>query len=164
MSNLNREFYNEYTKLEKLCRELYQHLPKEELKGVTNYINDMKNTPYEKRSAITNWDSQLNALIQARHKRNRLAHEPNAFDENLCTTDDIEFVRYFYCSILSRNDPLAVTHKSKTVKKQANYYTASPKRGVKQKNAFGTLLVWTFVTLTALVFALFIFGIFLNNL
>ena len=77
MSNLNQHFFNEYAKLDKLCRDsYYNHLPEDEIKGVTNYINDMKNTPSHISRTVTDWDEWLHALVHIRHIRNQLAHEP----------------------------------------------------------------------------------------
>ncbi len=112
MSDLNKVFFNEYSKLDKLCREIYGNLPKENLKGVTNYIDDMKNTPSHISARVPQWDDCLHSLIHIRHIRNHLAHEPGAFNEELCTDNDIQWVHYFHHSILNGTDPLSMARKA----------------------------------------------------
>ena len=124
MSKLNQVFFNEYSKLDKLCRELYHKLPDDEIKGVTNYINDMKNTPSHISRTVTDWDECLHALIHIRHIRNQMAHEPGAFEEIDCTQNDIDWVHYFHRSIMEHTDPISQAHKS------INRQNTTPKKAV----------------------------------
>ena len=124
MSDLNQVFFNEYSKLDKLCRELYHKLPDDEIKGVTNYINDMKNTSSHISRTVTDWDECLHALIHIRHIRNQLAHEPGAFEEIDCTQNDIDWVHYFHRSIMEHTDPISQAHKS------INRQNTTPKKSV----------------------------------
>lgn len=111
MSDLNKIFFNEYAKLDKLCCQLYSTLPRNEIKGVTNYIDDMKNTPSHVSRTVPGWDNSLSMLIHLRHMRNHLAHEPDAFNEALCTHNDIDWVHYFYDSIMAGTDPISQSTK-----------------------------------------------------
>ena len=124
MSDLNQVFFNEYSKLDKLCRELYHKLPDDEIKGVTNYIDDMKDTPSHISRTVTDWDECLHALIHIRHIRNQLAHEPGAFEEIDCTQNDIDWVHYFHRSIMEHTDPISQAHKS------INRQNTTPKKSV----------------------------------
>lgn len=124
MSKLNQVFFNEYSKLDKLCRELYHKLPDDEIKGVTNYIDDMKDTPSHISRTVTDWDECLNALMHIRHIRNQLAHEPDAFEEIDCTQNDIDWVHYFHRSIMEHTDPISQAHKS------INRQNTTPKKSV----------------------------------
>ena len=106
MNNLNLIFLEEYKQLDKLCSELYDGQP-----GVTSYINEMKNVNWNDTREISNWKSDLSDLIRLRHIRNHLAHTEGAFDEKLCTNDDVDWVKDFRNRILKQTDPLATLRK-----------------------------------------------------
>ena len=76
--------------------------------GVTSYINDMKNMDWNDAREISNWKSDLSNLIRLRHIRNHLAHTEGAFDEKLCTSDDVNWMKDFRNRILKQTDPLAM--------------------------------------------------------
>ena len=141
MGNLNQTFFNEYIKLNDLCKQRYHKLPKNEIKGVTNYIDDMKATPISISNTFSDWNHILHKLIHIRHIRNRLAHDINAFNENLCTQEDIAFVASFHKSIVSQTDPISQaksrgrkTSKSRTTTQR--YYTTQEAKNPKPKNVF----------------------------
>ncbi len=106
MNNLNFIFLEEYKQLDKLCSELYDGQP-----GVTSYINDMKNVNWNDAREISNWKSDLSDLIRLRHIRNHLAHTEGSFDEELCTRDDVNWIKDFRNRILKQTDPLALLQK-----------------------------------------------------
>lgn len=106
MNNLNLIFLEEYKQLDKLCGELYDGQP-----GVTSYINEMKNVNWNDARDIPNWKSDLNELKRLRHTRNHLAHTEGAFDENLCTNEDVNWVKDFRNRILKQTDPLSLLGK-----------------------------------------------------
>ena len=60
---------------------------------------------------ISNWKSDLSNLIRLRHIRNHLAHTEGAFDEKLCTSDDVNWMKDFRNRILKQTDPLALLQK-----------------------------------------------------
>ena len=106
MNNLNLIFLEEYKQLDKLCGELYDGQP-----GVTSYINDMKSLDWNDTRDIPDWKSDLYELKRLRHIRNHLAHTEGAFDEKLCTNDDVNWVKNFRNRILKQTDPLALLQK-----------------------------------------------------
>ena len=106
MNNLNLIFLEEYKQLDKLCSELYDGQP-----GVTSYINEMKNVNWNDARDIPDWKSDLNELKRLRHIRNHLAHTEGAFDEKLCTNEDVNWVKNFRNRILKQTDPLALLQK-----------------------------------------------------
>ena len=106
MNNLNLIFLEEYKQLDKLCSELYDGQP-----GVTSYINEMKNVNWNDARDIPNWKSDLNELKRLRHIRNHLAHTEGAFDEKLCTNEDVNWIKDFRNRILKQTDPLALLQK-----------------------------------------------------
>ena len=106
MNNLNLIFLEEYKQLDKLCGELYDGQP-----GVTSYINDMKSLDWNDTRDIPDWKSDLYELKRLRHIRNHLAHTEGAFDEKLCTNEDVNWVKDFRNRILKQTDPLALLQK-----------------------------------------------------
>ena len=106
MNNLNLIFLEEYKQLDKLCSELYDGQP-----GVTSYINEMKSLDWNDTRNIPDWKSDLYELKRLRHIRNHLAHTEGAFDEKLCTNDDVNWVKDFRNRILKQTDPLAMLRK-----------------------------------------------------
>ena len=106
MNNLNLIFLEEYKQLDKLCGELYDCQP-----GVTSYINEMKNVNWNDARDIPNWKSDLNELKRLRHIRNHLAHTEGAFDEKLCTNEDVNWIKDFRNRILKQTDPLSLLGK-----------------------------------------------------
>ena len=59
MENLNRQFFDEYTKLDNLCRQMFNSE-----KGVTSYIEAMESTPAAKSRNVPEWGSDLKMLKQ----------------------------------------------------------------------------------------------------
>ena len=112
MANINQQFLEEYKHLDKLCKEVL-----DSDKGVTSYIDYMKSVPYEKRSKIASWESDLKMLITLRHARNKLAHDVGTLDEALVTRDDIEWIEEFYERIMDLRDPISkLTRTKKSIK------------------------------------------------
>lgn len=116
MKNYNRAFFDEYTKLDNLCRQMFNSS-----KGVTQYIESMESTSYKKRCNIPDWDSDLKMLKQYRHIRNNLAHTPGEFHRDICVQYDITWIQMFYERITKRKDPLALLFK------QSNIYNCNKK-------------------------------------
>ena len=155
VKNINYNFFEEFKRLDKLCGDLYK-----DQAGITHYINDMKSTPISNYRNIPNWETDLKELVRLRHIRNNLAHTENAFDEDVCTQRDIDWIKDFYQRILDRSDPIAMLYQNskkenkqiqqavkKTMDKVPEYnkYSSSP------KPKLGTLL------LIAILIALLIF-------
>ena len=106
MNQLNVAFLETYKRLDKLCQELY-----DDNKGVTSYIDDLKQQSAIGRRRIPGWDHDLNQLIALRHLRNRLTHEVGTMEKPLCTQEEIEEIETMHQRILSRTDPLAQLQK-----------------------------------------------------
>ena len=102
MKTLTQKFYNEYTRLDDLCQTLY-----DTEKGISSYI-EMMSTVYPRYSGkIPFWYEDLKQLKRLRHIRNTLAHMVDAFDLDLCTKEDLQWLAVFYRRLLDRKDPLA---------------------------------------------------------
>lgn len=142
MSDLNQTFLNEYIRLEKLCKDLYKHLPKEELRGVWNYTQDMKNTPIHIKRNIPDWDYHYRELERIRITKNNWSHEEDGTKYMPFTQDDIEYLRDFRESILNQTDPISQAHQStrkistppkKSASKNNYYYENKGRRPEKKK-------------------------------
>lgn len=111
MTLLNNQFIEEFKRLDKLCGDLYNAKH-----GVTGYINDMKGTTRSCSYSIANWESDLNQLVRLRNIRNSLVHDVDTFNQELCTQNDIDWIKNFYERILKQGDPIAILHQNSKVK------------------------------------------------
>ena len=112
MSDLNQEFLNEYIRLEKLCKDLYKDLPREELKGVWNYTQDMKNTPMHISRKIPDWYFHFEEFERLRKTRNKREHKEDGRKNYPITQEDIEYLMDFRQSILEQTDPISQARKT----------------------------------------------------
>ena len=120
MKNLNQQFFEEYKKLDKLCKEIYGVNV-----GITNYIDDMKAVSNYEKSKVMGFELSLKHLIAARHLRNQLSHDVGAFDSDLCDEADIKFVKEFREAILNHEDPLSKLY---ALRKKVNKDISTPLR------------------------------------
>lgn len=159
MSDLNQTFLNEYIRLEKLCKDLYKNLPKEELRGVWNYTQDMRNTPMHISRNIPKWNFHLQELERLRIAKNNWSHEEDGTKYMPFTQKDIEYLRIFRESILNQTDPISQARKNiqkansapqKSAPKNNYYYENKGRRPEKKKSpirSFFNLLLWAVFTL-----------------
>lgn len=122
MSKLNDEFLEAFKRLDKVCCEMYMSE-----KGVTSYINDMVNVSQFEALSIANWDTDLRRLKQLRHLRNQLSHEIGTLNEDMCTQNDIDWLRSFYGRIFNQTDPLALLRIKREKNKQQVKPASKPK-------------------------------------
>ena len=113
MQNCNSEFFDEFKRLDKLFREIYGRSADNKL-GITLYIEDMDSKAHIGRARVECWTGDYNRLKRIRKIRNELAHSPNTFSQELCSNEDVEFVRGFYFRIMNGTDPLALYSKTCT--------------------------------------------------
>ena len=94
------EFINSYKKLEKLCGEIYgsKH-------GISSYIDEMICT-HSASQYILGWNEDIKMLKHYRWVRNKIVHEPDCSEDNMCEQDDAEWLDNFYSRIMSQTDPL----------------------------------------------------------
>lgn len=132
MKNYNRAFFDEYTKLDDLCRQMFNSS-----KGITQYIESMESTSAAKTRNISDWDSDLKMLKQYRHIRNNLAHTPGEFHRDICVQYDVTWIQMFYDRIVKRKDPLALLFKQSNIHNTAKkpiVITQKKKRRKKKKS------------------------------
>ncbi len=106
MDNNNMMFFEEYTKTEKICSEIFN-----EKNGVTSYIEEMGKVSSSVSGKISLWDDDLKRLKDYRHLRNMLAHGEISFDSSFCDEEDVKWIKDFRESIMNCTDPLAKVRK-----------------------------------------------------
>ena len=106
MYNLNYDFFDEFKKLDKLCKEIYRDDSSNKL-GVTLYIEDMEKHSYSGQQKVRSWRDDYYKLKHIRHIRNELAHSDISFSSGICTESDLQFTRDFYQRLLARTDPIS---------------------------------------------------------
>jgi hypothetical protein len=96
------DFLDAYKHLEKICSEIFnqQH-------GITQYIDEMCNTPRFASLNIQGWNRDLENLKRVRHIRNAMVHDPS-YNTDDYQTKDVEFLKDFYNRILQQQDPLSL--------------------------------------------------------
>lgn len=115
-------FIESYKRLEKLCGEIL-----DDERCISAYIDEMLNTSSGS-SLISGWDDDLKNLKHYRWVRNKIVHEPNCTEQNMCNPNDVEWIENFYMRIMKQNDPLALY-----LKATKNYQTAKSKQPLKIK-------------------------------
>ena len=101
-------FLQTYKRLDNLCRDMNGI-------GVTGYLRDMDERPAG-RSRVPGWMDDYRRLKQYRHLRNRIVHENDADEAELCAGGDAAWLEDFYQRILERTDPLALYYSSRVQK------------------------------------------------
>ena len=114
MTLLDTELFNEFKRLDKLLKE-----SRDTERGVSDYIDDMKEVPLYESNSIPDWDLDLDRLWYCRHLRNQLAHDTVSEDYPLCDPEDVEFLKSFYARVLRGDDPLARLRKYRLQVRQA---------------------------------------------
>lgn len=99
-------FIESYKHLEKLCGEVLNND-----RRISAYIDEMINTP---RGAylVRGWDNDLKQLKHYRWVRNKIAHEPDCTEQNMCEPSDAEWLDVFYSRIMNQTDPLTLYTKA----------------------------------------------------
>ena len=162
MSYLNYKFFDEFKELDNLCRDIYGESIDKKL-GVTLYLEDMDRKAYQGAFKVSSWKSDYNLLKSARNMRNELAHSRNSMMVDICSQEDIDFVRSFRTRILDQTDPIALLRKQQTRPRptstsqpqqhqQPNYTYTNPQKT--PTGCFG--IVASFLVVVACVIAFFI--------
>ena len=103
-------YIDSYKHLEKLCSELFGNN-----KGVSAYIDEMLSLP-DGKFYVKGWNEDLKKLKHYRWVRNRIVHEPDCTESNMCTATDEMWIKDFYSRIISCTDPLSLYRKATTKK------------------------------------------------
>lgn len=71
------------------------------------YIDEMTNT-HDGSHLVKGWNYDLKQLKHYRWVRNRIVHEPNCTEANMCRPGDTEWIERFYSRIITQTDPLSL--------------------------------------------------------
>ena len=110
-------FMDSYKRLEKLCGEVMG-----DDRRLSAYIDEMAGKPYGS-GYVPGWESDLRNLKHYRWVRNQIVHEPDCFEKDLCSPEDVEWLEDFYDRIMDQTDPLTLYRKA-TMPKRASRETA----------------------------------------
>ena len=88
MDNIEILFFEEYKKLDSLCKDLFKSD-----RGVSQYIEEMECTPFTKSRLVESWQDDYNMLKHVRWIRNNIAHNN---DYSGCNKSDVKNVKDFY--------------------------------------------------------------------
>ena len=110
MNQLDNEFFEEFKKLDNLCKDIYGK-PDSRL-SLSLYLEDMEDQARLGELKVPGWVQDYQHLKKCRSIRNKLAHGDNYPPEGLCSQYDIEFLHSFRQSILDETDPLAQLNKN----------------------------------------------------
>lgn len=116
-------FIDSYKGLEKLCNEMYN-----DNHGLSTYIDEMLSKPNGS-YYVPGWDEDLKQLKHYRWVRNQIVHEPGRTEENMCVSEDVQWLNSFYARIMSVSDPLALYCKARspqTASKPKKTYSPEP--------------------------------------
>ena len=125
MGYLNYEFFDEFKALDNLCRDIYGESVDNKL-GVTLYLEDMNRKSYQGAFNVSDWMSDYTQLKNARNMRNEWAHSRNSMTVDICSQEDIDFIRSFRTRILNQTDPIAMLRKQSTQSRPSS--TSQPKQ------------------------------------
>jgi len=113
MDNIEILFFEEYKKLDNLCRDLFKSD-----RGVSQYIEEMECTPFTKSRIVESWQDDYKMLKHVRWIRNNIAHNN---DYSGCSESDVKFVKIFYQKIINQKDPFSViAQNSRELQKRNN--------------------------------------------
>ena len=99
-------FIDSYKHLEKLCGEIF-----DDERRISAYIDEMlqiTNGSYY----VKSWDDDLRNLKHYRWIRNKIAHEPDCTEQNMCQPKDELWIKEFYSRIMNQTDPLSQYRKA----------------------------------------------------
>ena len=109
MTYTDNIFFEEYKRLDRLCRDLFSCE-----NGVSEYILQMEENVYKGR-IIPSWDYEYKTLKHLRYVRNKIAHDETGCE--ISTEDDLLQVRRFYNNILSQKDPFSLLRQAEIQRK-----------------------------------------------
>lgn len=120
MDNIEILFFEEYKKLDNLCKDLFKSD-----RGVSQYIEEMECTPFTKSRLVESWQDDYKMLKHVRWIRNNIAHNN---DYSGCNKSDVKSVKDFYQKIINQKDPFSVIDQNSRELQRRNNKNYNTKR------------------------------------
>lgn len=120
MDNIEILFFEEYKKLDNLCKDLFKSD-----RGVSQYIEEMECTPFTKSRLVESWQDDYKMLKYVRWIRNNIAHNN---DYSGCNKSDVKSVKDFYKKIINQKDPFSVIAQNSRELQRSNNKNYNTKR------------------------------------
>lgn len=120
MNNIEIIFFEEYKKLDNLCKDLLGSN-----QGVTQYVNEMEQIPFEKSKLVESWQYDYKMLKHIRWIRNNIAHNNECSG---CSKSDVKSVKDFYKKIINQKDPFSVIAQNSRELQRSNNKNYNTKR------------------------------------
>lgn len=120
MDNIEILFFEEYKKLDNLCKDLFKSD-----RGVSQYIEEMECTPLSKSRLVESWQDDYKMLKHVRWIRNNIAHNNECSG---CSKSDVKSVKDFYKKIINQKDPFSVIAQNSRELQRSNNKNYNTKR------------------------------------
>ena len=120
MDNIEILFFEEYKKLDNLCKDLFKSD-----RGVSQYIEEMECTPFTKSRLVESWQGDYKMLKHVRWIRNNIAHNNECSG---CSKSDVKSVKDFYKKIINQKDPFSVIAQNSRELQRSNNKNYNTKR------------------------------------
>lgn len=132
MTEQNGRLMKSFSRLEKLLNDMYGR--QDGKSSVTVYIDLMIEKQQTDRDVydVDDWEEDLRSLKNIRYKRNKIAHESDAMDADMCDEEDILWLEKFRERVMRGTDPLAQLTR---MKERQRIYEESIARIREQRNS-----------------------------
>ena len=90
-------FFDEYKKLDALCKDMYAFE-----KGVTDYLNNMEENFQQGTHTVRGWDRDYRAIKRLRHIRNLIGHQTGSSGCTEADFNDLQRIHLRFCSMKTR--------------------------------------------------------------
>lgn len=105
-------FIESYKHLERLCGDVMN-----DDRRISAYIDEMVENP-RGAQLVPEWDEDLKQLKHYRWVRNKIAHEPDCTESNMCQPGDEQWLDNFYLRIINQTDPLSLYEQARRPRPQ----------------------------------------------
>lgn len=146
MQKLEEHFFDEYKRLDNLCRDLLA-APR----GVSEYIEQMEESAADGERLVPGWRDDYYALKHLRWLRNQIAHEAGASG---CSAGELAQLQRFHARVLKQQDPLALLRRARPKPAAAPRRPAAPGRRAVRPARRTPLRVYLCAAAVALLLAL----------
>lgn len=143
-------FMDSYKHLDKICREMFNAN-----RGVSAYIDEMISLS-DGEFYVPSWEEDLKNLKYCRFVRNRIVHDVACTEENMSSSEEVEWLENFYTRIMNQTDPLSLYRLKKSG--EENYSVTTPvhtnDKNQKQSAGCSTFLLLALGIIIALILLL----------